>query len=60
MIASLKFEMFFVLYFYSGLKLLITPVLAGLLETIPDKVWDFARFYREIQRITEMKVVFVK
>ena len=53
--------MLFVCFFSSGLKLLVTPVLAGLLENNPAKVWDFTRFYREVKRITQMKVnIFLK
>ncbi|KAL3853388.1 hypothetical protein ACJMK2_016931 [Sinanodonta woodiana] len=36
----------------SGLKLLVTPLLAGLLETDPQKVWSFDTFFKEVDDIT--------
>ena len=42
---------------HRGLKQLITPILAGLLETDASKVWDFDRFFREIMRVVDMKVL---
>lgn len=40
-----------------GLKDLITPLIAGLLEVNTGKAWKFDRFFREVKRITEMKVI---
>ena len=41
-----------------GLKDLITPLIAGLLEVNTGKAWKFDRFFREVKRITEMKVIY--
>ena len=58
---QLEVNVMLFVFFPSGLKLLVTPVLAGLLENNPAKVWDFTRFYREVKRITQMKVnIFLK
>lgn len=43
-------------YHGSGLKLLITPILAGLLENNPDKMMEFDQFFSQISRIDKMKV----
>ena len=41
---------------YSGLKNLITPILAGLLENNPDKMMEFDQFFYRISKIAQMKV----
>lgn len=33
----------------AGLKKIITPLLAGLLEVDPEKIWSFDRFFSEVQ-----------
>ena len=40
----------------SGLKLLITPILAGLLENNPDLMMEFDTFFSQISKIAQMKV----
>ena len=40
----------------SGLKLLITPILAGLLENNPDMMMEFDMFFSTISKIAQMKV----
>ena len=49
------------LFFCSGLKSLITPVLAGLLESDIAKMSSFEHFFATIEHISKMKVnVYVK
>ena len=40
----------------SGLKEIITPVLAHLIENDFSKMWSFNEFFREINKIINMKV----
>nr|XP_054752316.1 serine/threonine-protein kinase TBK1-like [Lytechinus pictus] len=40
-----------------GLRKLLTPLLAGLLECNPTKVFSFQRFFEESQRITNKTVI---
>ncbi|XP_060571477.1 serine/threonine-protein kinase TBK1-like isoform X2 [Ruditapes philippinarum] len=42
-----------------GLKLLITPIFARLLESDPSKVWNFDACFREIDSIVKKKVIHV-
>ena len=44
------------LLFVSGLKDLITPVLAGLLESDISKMLSFERFFATIENISKMRV----
>jgi len=41
---------------WRGLKLLVTPILAGLLENNVDKMMEFNDFFGRIDRISKMKV----
>ena len=43
-------------FHYSGLRLVITPVLAGLLETDFMKMMNFKDFFEEVERIAKLKV----
>lgn len=43
--------------FCSGLKHLITPVLANVMENDFSKMWSFEKFFREIRDICSMKVL---
>ena len=43
----------------SGAKLLITAMLAGLMESNQDKMWTFNRFFDEVKRIKERKLIHV-
>lgn len=40
-----------------GLKKIVTPLLAGLLEADPKRIWTFERFFREVTSILSCKVV---
>lgn len=40
----------------AGLKLLVTPLLAGLLEDTQKRMWSFERFFWEVQHILSKKV----
>ncbi|XP_072026178.1 inhibitor of nuclear factor kappa-B kinase subunit epsilon-like [Amphiura filiformis] len=42
-----------------GLRQLITPILAGLLESDPSKMWSFKTFFDTTQRIFAMKKIFL-
>jgi len=42
-----------------GLKRLITPLLAGLLEANTDRIWSFDRFFLEVQEILSRKIMHV-
>ncbi|XP_053694637.1 serine/threonine-protein kinase TBK1-like [Sabethes cyaneus] len=41
----------------AGLKYLVTPLLAGLLEVNQTRMWSFDRFFREVQHILNRKRV---
>lgn len=41
----------------AGLKLLITPLLAGLLEENQKRMWEFERFFYEVTNILNKKVM---
>ena len=41
----------------SGLKQLVTPLLASLLESEPDKVIKFDEFFNEVQKISSKHVL---
>ncbi|KAK9695850.1 TANK binding kinase 1 ubiquitin-like domain [Popillia japonica] len=41
----------------AGLKKIVTPLLAGLLEADPKKVWKFDRFFNEVMNVLSCKVV---
>lgn len=43
----------------SGLKGLVTPLLAGLLEETRDKMWSFDRFFQEVTHILSKRVLHV-
>lgn len=40
-----------------GLKKLVVPLLAGLLEVDPTRMWNFERFFKEVTMILNRKVV---
>lgn len=42
-----------------GAKLLITPMLAGLMESKPDKMWTFNQFFDEVNQIKERKLIHI-
>uniref|UniRef100_A0A1A9WM29 Protein kinase domain-containing protein n=1 Tax=Glossina brevipalpis TaxID=37001 RepID=A0A1A9WM29_9MUSC len=42
-----------------GLKTLVTPLLAGLLEENRDKTWSFDRFFQEVTNILRKRVIHV-
>ncbi|EDW75715.1 uncharacterized protein Dwil_GK15052 [Drosophila willistoni] len=42
-----------------GLKTLVTPLLAGLLEENRDKTWSFDRFFQEVTLILRKRVIHV-
>ena len=39
----------------AGIKRHVTPLLAGLLEVNPQKMWTFERFFSEVTRILSKK-----
>ena len=43
----------------SGLKSLVTPLIAGLVECGPKKMWTYERFFTEVYSIDKKKVVHV-
>lgn len=42
-----------------GLRKLVTPLLAGLLEVDPHRIWSFDRFFSEVQIATSTKPVHI-
>ncbi|CAB3250952.1 unnamed protein product [Arctia plantaginis] len=42
-----------------GLRKLVTPLLAGLLEVDPHRIWTFDRFFSEVQVATSTKTVHI-
>ncbi|XP_045452666.1 inhibitor of nuclear factor kappa-B kinase subunit epsilon [Melitaea cinxia] len=42
-----------------GLCKLVTPLLAGLLEVDPHRIWTFERFFSEVQTVTSTKPVHI-
>ncbi|XP_048483552.1 serine/threonine-protein kinase TBK1 [Plutella xylostella] len=42
-----------------GLRKLVTPLLAGLLEVDPHRIWTFDRFFSEVQAATSTTTVYV-
>ncbi|XP_064122192.1 serine/threonine-protein kinase TBK1-like isoform X2 [Macrobrachium nipponense] len=42
-----------------GLRKLVTPLLAGLLEVDPQRMWNFERFFQEVTMILSRKVAHV-
>ena len=42
---------------HSGMKLLITPLLSGLLENDFNKMTEFDDFFKEIEKINRKKVM---
>ncbi|CAG9563689.1 unnamed protein product [Danaus chrysippus] len=42
-----------------GLRKLVTPLLAGLLEIDPPRIWTFDRFFSEVQTATSTKPVHI-
>ncbi|CAK1553137.1 unnamed protein product [Leptosia nina] len=40
-----------------GLRKLVTPLLAGLLEVDPHRIWSFERFFSEVQMVTSTKPI---
>ncbi|XP_049877242.1 inhibitor of nuclear factor kappa-B kinase subunit epsilon [Pectinophora gossypiella] len=42
-----------------GLRKLVTPLLAGLLEVDPHRIWTFDRFFSEVQMATSTKPVHI-
>ncbi|XP_066262708.1 inhibitor of nuclear factor kappa-B kinase subunit epsilon-like [Euwallacea similis] len=43
----------------TGLKKIITPLLAGLLESDNNKIWSFERFFHQVETILSKKVVYL-
>lgn len=43
----------------AGLKKLVTPLLGGLLEVDPHRIWSFDRFFSEVQTATSTKAVHI-
>lgn len=43
----------------TGMKLYVTPLLAGLLEENQNKMWSFDRFFKEVTKILDKKVLHV-
>lgn len=42
-----------------GLRRLVTPLLAGLLEVDPHRIWSFERFFSQVQTATSTKPVYI-
>lgn len=42
-----------------GLRKLVTPLLAGLLEVDPQRMWNFERFFQEVTMILSRKVAHI-
>ncbi|XP_041984579.1 inhibitor of nuclear factor kappa-B kinase subunit epsilon [Aricia agestis] len=42
-----------------GLRKIVTPLLAGLLEVDPHRIWTFERFFSEVQMVTSTKCVYI-
>ncbi|XP_071540715.1 serine/threonine-protein kinase TBK1 isoform X2 [Panulirus ornatus] len=42
-----------------GLRKLVTPLLAGLLEVDPQRMWNFERFFQEVTMILNRKVAHI-
>ena len=42
-----------------GLRKLVTPLLAGLLEVDPHRIWTFDRFFSEVQTVTSTKPIHI-
>jgi hypothetical protein len=40
---------------YAGLKKHLTPILAGLLEVNPQKMWTFEKFFAEVTKAHTIK-----
>jgi TANK-binding kinase 1 len=47
------------LILFRGLKLLITPLLAGLMECDINLMWSFEQFFEEVEAILRKKIVVV-
>lgn len=47
------------LILFRGLKLLITPLLAGLMECDVNFMWSFEQFFEEVEAILRKKIVVV-
>ena len=43
----------------AGIKKHITPLLAGLLEVNPQKMWTFERFFSEVTKILNKKKIHI-
>ncbi|XP_066142743.1 inhibitor of nuclear factor kappa-B kinase subunit epsilon-like [Euwallacea fornicatus] len=43
----------------TGLKKIITPLLAGLLESDNNKIWSFEKFFHQVEAVLSRKVVHV-
>lgn len=43
----------------AGIKKLVTPLLAGLLEVHPQRIWSFERFFSEVTNILSRKLIHV-
>ncbi|KAK6617152.1 hypothetical protein RUM44_005483 [Polyplax serrata] len=43
----------------AGIKKLVTPLLAGLLEVDPQRIWSFDRFFTEVTNILSRKLMHV-
>ncbi|KAF2903008.1 hypothetical protein ILUMI_03177 [Ignelater luminosus] len=41
----------------AGLKKIVTPLLAGLLEADPQRIWSFEKFFNEVTNLLSRKVI---
>ena len=47
------------LFNYRGVRNLVTPLLAGLLEVDPTRMWNFERFFKEVTMILNKTTLFI-
>ncbi|EEB15763.1 serine/threonine-protein kinase TBK1, putative [Pediculus humanus corporis] len=43
----------------AGIKKLVTPLLGGLLEVDPQRIWNFERFFNEVTNILSRKLIHI-
>lgn len=43
----------------TGLKKIVTPLLAGLLEVDPQRIWSFERFFAEVMDVLSRKQIYI-
>jgi TANK-binding kinase 1 len=44
---------------FRGLKKIVTPLFAGLMEVDPQRMWNFDRFFQEVTAIVNRKPVHI-